>query len=252
LRPSPNRPIASRRRSQTRWREGSADQDRRCRGNGPADLSTHFAPLGCRARRETACLCRLTDRELQRAGDSGVARRRMLHLEGCRNVPGFINACALYTGGLTEMHPWGSDLATMPSLRAFVASALIPGIVLFNLFNCTCLCSPSAGAQSRQSVAASSRVRCRGGDGAPGSSQHGRLPHDPSSGACPHCDHAQVVAAKGDNGTGLLAAPQLPSSMPLVRIVAADEASAPRRRPIAVIHSPPALALLRQKCVLLI
>jgi hypothetical protein len=151
--------------------------------------------------------------------------------------------------GLTGMGLSGSDFYTMPSLRAAIASLVVPGIVLLN---CACLCSPSAAAQFRRLPVSATHPHCRGSDDSAPSHHQRSVPHDSSSGQCPHCDHAQVSAATADNGTGLLVAPQLLTGVLALRIVTPERASATLRRPIAVIHSPPALALLRQKCVLLI
>jgi hypothetical protein len=100
--------------------------------------------------------------------------------------------------------------------------------------------------------ALSVHAHCNPGDDAHRSSHQGTAPDHRSSGACPHCDHAQTAAVKTDNGAAAPAARQLVINVILPHIVTAENRGAMLRRPLAVVHSPPALALLRQKCVLLI
>lgn len=140
----------------------------------------------------------------------------------------------------------GSDRRTMPSLRAVIASLVIPGVVLLN---CACVCSvatapPMAGSDDHSHCRAS---------GESGGTEHHRSPDpDTPSRQCPHCDHAQVTAALADSGSGAVAAPPLLISALPAASGGADSVSLFLKRPRAVVHSPPPLALLRQKCVLLI
>lgn len=135
----------------------------------------------------------------------------------------------------------------MPSLRAALASVLIPSIVLVN-----CVC-PCAAAASESRLPVSSHLGCHDRSDGPKSSHHGTpVPHDPSSRACAHCGQGQFAAANTDSTTAV-GAGSLPFTYAiLAHVVTPQNVRATLRRPLAVIHSPPALALLRQKCVLLI
>jgi len=133
----------------------------------------------------------------------------------------------------------------MGALRSAVASLNVAGIVLLN---CVCLCAPSAAAEP----APAAHAGCNDDRGSSRSGHNGTAPHHQSSGSCPHCDHARLAAAKTDNGAAVAAAFQPMMSAMLLPIVAPENAAVMRRRPLAVVHSPPSRALLRQKCVLLI
>lgn len=133
----------------------------------------------------------------------------------------------------------------MCAFRSALASLGVAGIVLLN---CVCVCSPSAMAEPTPGAHAG----CTGDDGTSRSSHPGTAPHHQSSGSCPHCDHAQVVAAKTDGGPALATALQVLWSAILPHLVTPENAPPTLRRPFAVVHSPPSRALLRQKCVLLI
>lgn len=125
-------------------------------------------------------------------------------------------------------------------LRKAAAAVVVPGVVLLN---CICVCVPSAAAPSTERHA-----HCRD---AQRSNHQGTTPH-PFSGSCPHCDHVQVGATKTDSGAAIVPSLYSVTTAFLSHVATPDATTATLRRPLAVVHSPPTLALLRQKCVLLI
>lgn len=136
----------------------------------------------------------------------------------------------------------------MPSLRRAVASLVVPGIVLLN---CACLCSLSA-AIAPHVERASAHTHCHGGDESGAPTHHGAPARGVPGPHCPHCDHVQVSAAVADSANGLSAAPLLSFGVLPPHIAVPTAAEVAQKRSRAVGHSPPALAVLRQKCVLLI
>lgn len=132
----------------------------------------------------------------------------------------------------------------MQSLRRAATSLIVPGIALLH---CLCVCSPSVAAQPER--APSPLHDCHGGSRDP---SHQRPAQDHSSRACPHCDNAQVAKAETDGDAATAAAAQFVAAATLLDLLPAGGSGATLRFPHQFAHSPPALSLLLQKCVLLI
>lgn len=134
----------------------------------------------------------------------------------------------------------------MRALSGLVASLIVLGMTPLK---CACLCSTLAFAQVAPSGAPPAHDHCKAQSAHPGD-EH-RTPENPSR-SCPHCDHVRAPASTVVASAGLLVPGLSVTSVLPLQTAVPENLPATLRHGRAVIHSPPPLALLRQKCVLLI